>query len=86
MELVASTAFFGGGTSPEKPFPSLALAVSLPDRSAEDLAARLRESDPPIVARIEEGRVLLDLRSIVPAEDAAVGEAISRLMTRARRP
>ena len=31
---------------------------------AEDLAARLRESDPPIVARIEEGRVLLDLRSI----------------------
>jgi L-seryl-tRNA(Ser) seleniumtransferase len=82
IDLVASTAFFGGGTSPEKPFPSLALTISLPTLAAEDLAARLRESDPPIVARIEEGRVLLDLRSIAPEEDASVGEALSQLAKR----
>ena len=79
LELVHSTAFFGGGTSPEKPFPSRALAVSLENLSTEDLAARLRGSDPPIIARIEDGRLLLDLRSVDPSEDAIVEEALSRL-------
>jgi L-seryl-tRNA(Ser) seleniumtransferase len=79
LEAVAATAFFGGGTSPEKPFPSRALAVSLPPLSSEDLAARLRGGTPPIVARIEDGRLLLDLRSIAPAEDAEVIEALARL-------
>jgi L-seryl-tRNA(Ser) seleniumtransferase len=78
-EIVASTAFFGGGTSPEKPFPSRALALSLPELSAEDLAARLRGGDPPIVARIEEGRLLLDLRSIDPSEDGEVAAALAAL-------
>jgi L-seryl-tRNA(Ser) seleniumtransferase len=79
LELVPSTAFFGGGTSPEKPFPSRALAVSLENLSAEGLAARLRASDPPIIARIEDSRLLLDLRSVDPGEDATVEEALSRL-------
>jgi L-seryl-tRNA(Ser) seleniumtransferase len=79
LEIVASTALFGGGTSPEKPFPSRALAVSLEPRSAEDLAERLRRGEPPVVARIENGRLLLDLRSISPAEDAEVSEALARL-------
>ena len=79
LEIVPATAFFGGGTSPEKPFPSRALAVSLPPTSAEDLAASLRGGIPPIVARIEDSRLLLDLRSIAPAEDAEVIEALVRL-------
>ena len=79
LETVAATAFFGGGTSPEKPFPSRALAISLPPLSAEDLAARLRAGTPPIVARIEDGRLLLDLRSIAPTEDSEVIDALARL-------
>ncbi len=79
LEIVASTALFGGGTSPEKPFASRALAVSLAPLSAEDLAARLRGGAPPIVARIDEGRLLLDLRSIDPAEDAEVVAALAGL-------
>jgi L-seryl-tRNA(Ser) seleniumtransferase len=79
LEIVASTSLFGGGTSPEKPFPSRALAISLAPLSAEDLASRLRAGVPPIVARIEEGRLLLDLRSIDPAEDAQVAAALGRL-------
>jgi L-seryl-tRNA(Ser) seleniumtransferase len=81
LETVAATAFFGGGTSPEKPFPSRALAISLPPLSAEDLAARLRGGTPAIVARIEDGRLLLDLRSIAPGEDAEVIDALARLIT-----
>jgi L-seryl-tRNA(Ser) seleniumtransferase len=79
LEIVAATAFFGGGTSPEKPFSSRALAISLAPLSAEDLAARLRGATPPIVARIEDGRLLLDLRSIAPDEDAEVADALARL-------
>jgi L-seryl-tRNA(Ser) seleniumtransferase len=79
LEIVAASAFFGGGTSPEKPFSSRALAVSFPPNSAEELAARLRGGIPPIVARIEDGRLLLDLRSIAPDEDAEVIEALARL-------
>jgi L-seryl-tRNA(Ser) seleniumtransferase len=79
LETVAATAFFGGGTSPEKPFPSRALAISLAPFSAEDLAARLRGGSPPIVARIEDGRLLLDLRSIAPDEDPEVADALARL-------
>jgi L-seryl-tRNA(Ser) seleniumtransferase len=79
IAVVETTAYFGGGTSPEKPFASRALAVSIDSRNAEDLAARLREGDPPIVVRIEEGRTLLDLRSIDPGEDAHVAEALAHL-------
>ena len=74
-----SRAAFGGGTSPEKLFPSRALALTHPALSADTLAARLRSGRPPIVARVEAGRVLLDLRSIQPDEDAIVAAALSDL-------
>lgn len=74
-----STALFGGGTSPEKSFPSRALSVSLPPLSPDDLAATLRRRTPPVVARIEGERLLLDLRSIRPEEDSAVEEALAGL-------
>jgi L-seryl-tRNA(Ser) seleniumtransferase len=77
LSVVASWALFGGGTSPEKTFASKALAVSAGPIGAEDLAARLRGGDPPVVARIEEGRLLLDLRSIQPEDDAPVAEALA---------
>jgi L-seryl-tRNA(Ser) seleniumtransferase len=72
-------ATFGGGTSPEKGFASRALALSHEALSAETLAARLRSGSPPIVPRVEEERVLLDLRSIEPEEDALVAAALRAL-------
>jgi L-seryl-tRNA(Ser) seleniumtransferase len=79
LETVPSFALFGGGTSPEKGFASRALAARHPSLGAEALLARLRDFDPPIVARIEEDRVLLDLRSIQPDEDRWVAEALAKL-------
>ena len=43
------------------------------------MSARLRASDPPIVARVEEGRVLLDLRTVFPEQDQAVIAALQDL-------
>jgi L-seryl-tRNA(Ser) seleniumtransferase len=74
--LAPSRAAFGGGTSPEKAFASLALAVTSRDLPADALAARLRAHTPPVVARVDEDRVWLDLRSIAPDEDSLVIAAL----------
>ncbi len=77
--VLPSQAAFGGGTSPEKLFPSRALMLTHAALSADDLAARLRSGRPPVVARVEGDRVLLDLRSIQPEEDPIVAAAIGQL-------
>jgi L-seryl-tRNA(Ser) seleniumtransferase len=60
----------GGGGAPEQPIPSWAVALDA------RLAAPLRGHDPPVVGRVERGRLLLDLRC-VPAElDDGVREAV----------
>jgi L-seryl-tRNA(Ser) seleniumtransferase len=74
-----SRATFGGGTSPAKDFPSRAIAVGHPAISADTLAAGLRSGSPPVVGRVDGGRVLLDLRSILPEEDPIVAAALSAL-------
>jgi len=79
VDVVPSRAAFGGGTSPEKLFESRALALRHPEISADGLAAALRAATPPIVARLEDGTALLDLRSIAPEEDAVVAEALRSL-------
>jgi L-seryl-tRNA(Ser) seleniumtransferase len=75
----ASEAMFGGGTSPEKRFASRALALSHGRLGADELAARLRGRRPPIVGRVEEQRLWLDLRSVDPAEDTEIAAALAEL-------
>jgi L-seryl-tRNA(Ser) seleniumtransferase len=43
------------------------------------LATRLRTSDPPIVARVEDGRVLLDLRTVFAEQDRLIAAALQRI-------
>jgi L-seryl-tRNA(Ser) seleniumtransferase len=81
IQLAASQALFGGGTSPEKQFASRALRIFHPRLDASDLARHLREGETPIVGRVEQGALWLDLRSIAPEEDSAVEVALARLAT-----
>jgi L-seryl-tRNA(Ser) seleniumtransferase len=80
-EAVATTGRVGGGSLPTRELPSW--AVALPG-SAEALAAALRAGSPPVIARIADGRVLLDLRTVPPAGDGQladlVGEAHARVV------
>jgi L-seryl-tRNA(Ser) seleniumtransferase len=68
--VVAATAAVGGGGAPGVELDSA--AVSLP----ESLAAPLRRGDPAVVRRLEQGRLLLDLRSVGPDHDAALIDAV----------
>jgi L-seryl-tRNA(Ser) seleniumtransferase len=79
VDVVASRAAFGGGTSPEKLFESRAITLRLPGTSADALAARLRSEKPAIVGRVEEGAVILDLRTIAPEDDALLARRLGTL-------
>jgi L-seryl-tRNA(Ser) seleniumtransferase len=79
IEVVATSAVFGGGTSPEKRFDSRALAVESADLSADELAAKLRSGSPPVVGRVEDSKLLLDLRSVMPEEDGILERALKEV-------
>lgn len=68
----------GGGSLPQEEIPSWSIVVATSDRSPDEFAAGLRRNDPPVIARIEEAHVLMDLRTIPPDQDIALGEAIQR--------
>jgi L-seryl-tRNA(Ser) seleniumtransferase len=72
LEIVDGRSVVGGGAAPAAALSTRLLAVTCEGLSADELAAGLRASDPPIVARVEEGRVLLDLRTVFPEQDEAV--------------
>ena len=73
VEIVDGESILGGGAAPSSVLPTRVLALTCEGLSADELAARLRGSEPPIIARVEEGRVLLDLRTVFPEQDVARG-------------
>ena len=81
IEIVDGESLLGGGAAPSSVLPTRLLAVTCEGLTANEFAARLRESEPPIIARVDEGRVLLDLRTVFPEQDGAVAAAISRIVS-----
>jgi L-seryl-tRNA(Ser) seleniumtransferase len=82
VDIIDGESVIGGGAAPSAVLPTRLLAISHKELSADDLAARLRASDPPVIARVEEGRVLLDLRTVFPEQDRLLLETISRIESR----
>jgi L-seryl-tRNA(Ser) seleniumtransferase len=82
VEVVKTQAVIGGGSAPGATLPSRALAISSPDFSADDIARRLRGWETPIIARVEDARVLLDLRTVEAEQDEVVLRAMEQLVTR----
>jgi L-seryl-tRNA(Ser) seleniumtransferase len=66
--VVSLTGVVGGGALPGVTLPSAGIALD--DADADGLMARLRAGDPPVIARVEDGRVLVDLRTVPPSQDA----------------
>jgi L-seryl-tRNA(Ser) seleniumtransferase len=74
LSVVATESTVGGGSLPGQTLPTRALALEVP--SPDALAARLRAADPPLVARIEDDRLLLDPRTVLPEQDTALIETM----------
>jgi L-seryl-tRNA(Ser) seleniumtransferase len=81
VEIIDGESIIGGGSAPSSVLPTRLLALTCEGLSADELAARLRGSEIPIIARVEEGRVLLDLRTVFPEQDAAVATALGRIVS-----
>ncbi len=79
-EILDGESLLGGGSAPSSVLPTRVLSVSCEGLSADDLAAHLRSSQLPIIARVEEGRVLLDLRTVFPEQDIAIAATLARIV------
>jgi len=66
----------GGGSTPGQQLPTRLLAVTSERWSSAELETRLRNCAPPVIARVEEDCLLLDLRTVLPEQDAALAAAL----------
>jgi L-seryl-tRNA(Ser) seleniumtransferase len=73
VEVVGCQSVPGGGSVPGLTIASAGLAL------AGDHAAALRAGDPPVIARVHEGRTIIDLRTVDPADDAVLAKALAEL-------
>lgn len=79
VELITGESLVGGGSAPTSTLPTTLIALTAQSLSADQLAEHLRLSDPPIVARVEDGRVLLDLRTVFADEEEFLVGALKRI-------
>lgn len=77
LELLLGTSQVGGGTMPEVQIPTHLATISHPKLAAHELAARLRECRPPVIARIQDAKVCLDFRTV---RDEEMVEVIQNLV------
>jgi L-seryl-tRNA(Ser) seleniumtransferase len=76
-EAMPGTAVVGGGTCPDVEVPSWTIRVASTAPTPGELARRLRSGDPPVVARVEEDRLVLDLRTVRPEDDEVLAHALA---------
>jgi len=75
-QVIDGESVVGGGAAPSAALPTCLIAVTVHDLSAEELASRLRQSG--VIARVDQGRVLLDLRTVFPEQEPALAQALSQ--------
>jgi L-seryl-tRNA(Ser) seleniumtransferase len=73
------TSYLGGGTLPAADLPSYAVRIRTPDLSADEVSRRLRRAAVPVVPRVHADWVILDMRTVLPADTADVVAAVAGL-------
>ena len=79
FELLENESALGGGAGPTSTFPTVVIAITHSEKSAQDIEHQLRTSSPPIIARISEGKVLLDLRTVFEDQLPEIVAALQNL-------
>jgi L-seryl-tRNA(Ser) seleniumtransferase len=78
-EVVSGESAIGGGSAPAARLATRLVALKHASHSADELLARLRELSPPVVARIENDRIVVDLRTVEPDDDGYLEERLVSL-------
>jgi L-seryl-tRNA(Ser) seleniumtransferase len=80
LRVVDGVSKTGGGSSPMGERPTKLLAVSDPGGDAGRLERSLRLGDPPVIGRLHEGRLLLDLRTVLPSQDPVLTDRLAEAL------
>jgi L-seryl-tRNA(Ser) seleniumtransferase len=75
-EPISSTTFLGGGSLPMQEIATYCVAMTPKERSVDTLAKVLRQGQPGVMGRVHQGRLLFDLRSVFPHQDAELVTAL----------
>ena len=67
----------GGGSAPGSELPTRLVAIGVNGKSAAWLEAELRNGELPIIARIEQDRVLIDVRTVDASDDQSIVDAVT---------
>jgi L-seryl-tRNA(Ser) seleniumtransferase len=76
-EMVPGESTVGGGSLPGQVLPTMLL--SIPGSRPINFLAKLRKTDPPVIGRIQDDRVVFDPRTVLPEQDAKFIEAVRNL-------
>jgi L-seryl-tRNA(Ser) seleniumtransferase len=78
IEIIEGKSVIGGGSTPDQSLPTHLIAFKSRRRSAEEIESRLREpaAGTPIIARIEDDRLVIDLRTVFADEEAALAGSL----------
>jgi L-seryl-tRNA(Ser) seleniumtransferase len=79
LELVPGESALGGGAGPTSTFPTTLIAVTHPKKSAQEIEHEFRNYSPPIVSRIAEEKVLIDLRTVFADQLPAIRAALTQI-------
>ena len=79
LDLVQEQSVVGGGAAPLSPLPTIIISLKHPSLEAEEIAAQLRRREPPVIARILDDCVALDLRTVAATEESEIESAIVSL-------
>jgi L-seryl-tRNA(Ser) seleniumtransferase len=77
--LLAADSAIGGGTAPTSNIKTVVIAVTHPRKSATELERQLRRTTPPVIARVADEKVLIDLRTVFPEDFPALIAALKSL-------
>lgn len=80
LEVVDGFSTTGGGSAPTSRIPTALIRVKH-EAGAQSLAGALLAGNPPVVARIEDGRLIVDLRTVAPQDDALVAQTLGDALT-----
>ena len=78
IHLSEGNSVVGGGSCPECQLPTTLMALESSRLSPNAIESRLRMQDPPIILRMEEDRLLVDLRTVFPAQESALIEGLCK--------
>ena len=79
VELRDGESVIGGGAAPGSVLATTVISIAPGRFSADEMANELRHHNPPVVARVEDDRLVVDLRTVFPEQELALTEALRKL-------